>query len=53
MRAVVALGGNALLERSDPADAEIELRHVRQAAEAIAPFAADNELLVCHGNGLR
>jgi carbamate kinase len=51
VRAVIALGGNALLEHSDPSDAAIEQRHARAAAEAIAPFAADNEVLVCHGNG--
>jgi carbamate kinase len=51
VRAVIALGGNALLERTDPPDAEIQQRHVRVAAQAIAPFAADSEILICHGNG--
>lgn len=51
MRAVIALGGNALLQRSDRPDAEIQQRHVRQAAEAIAPLAPDHQLIVCHGNG--
>ncbi len=51
MRVVVALGGNALLERGEPAEAAIQLRHIQKAAYALAPLAADHELVVCHGNG--
>ena len=51
MRLVVALGGNALLERGEKPDAVIQRRHIRRAAEALAPLAAAHELIVCHGNG--
>jgi len=51
MRVVVALGGNALLERGEPPDAAIQQHHVRQAAAALAPLAADHQLVLCHGNG--
>jgi carbamate kinase len=51
MRVVVALGGNALLERDERADAVIQLRHVRRAAAALAPLAVDHQLVLCHGNG--
>jgi carbamate kinase len=51
MRVVVALGGNALLERDERPDAVIQQRHVRQAAAALAPLAADHQLVLCHGNG--
>jgi carbamate kinase len=51
MRVVVALGGNALLERGERPDAVIQRRHVRQAATALAPLAADHQLVLCHGNG--
>jgi len=51
MRVVVALGGNALLERDERPDAAIQRRHVRQAAKALAPLAADHQLVLCHGNG--
>lgn len=51
MRVVVALGGNALLRRGERADASIQLHHVEAAARALAPLAADHELVVCHGNG--
>jgi carbamate kinase len=51
MRVVVALGGNALLERGERPDAAIQRRHVRQAAAALAPLAAAHQLVLCHGNG--
>jgi carbamate kinase len=51
MRIVVALGGNALLERGERPDAAIQRRHVRRAAQALAPLAAEHQLVVCHGNG--
>jgi carbamate kinase len=51
MRVVVALGGNALLERGEKPEARIEHRHVRRAAASLAPLAADHELVICHGNG--
>ncbi len=48
---MIALGGNALLERGESPDAEIQEHHVRVAVEALAPLAADHELFVTHGNG--
>jgi len=51
MRLLVALGGNALLERRDRPDAVIERNHIRQAAEALAPLAAEHQLIISHGNG--
>jgi carbamate kinase len=50
-RVVVALGGNALLERSERPDADIQEHHVQAAVEALAPVAADHDLVVTHGNG--
>jgi carbamate kinase len=51
MRIVIALGGNALLRRSDPMTTEVQRRNVRTAAEAIAPLAAEHSVVVVHGNG--
>ncbi|TAM87275.1 MAG: carbamate kinase [Jatrophihabitans sp.] len=51
MRIVVALGGNALLERGERPEAGIQQHHVRQAAEALAPLTATHEVVLCHGNG--
>lgn len=52
MRVVIALGGNALLRRGEPAEAELQRRNVRAAVEqAIAPIARNHEVVVTHGNG--
>ena len=51
MRVVAALGGNALLERGEPLDADTQRRNVVAAAIALADVARDHELIVTHGNG--
>jgi carbamate kinase len=52
MRVVEALGGNALLRRGEPAEAETQRRNVEHAAAALAAIAsAGHELVVTHGNG--
>ena len=51
MRLVVALGGNALLRRGEPADVETQRRNVKTAAAAIADLSRDHEIVVTHGNG--
>ena len=50
-RVVVALGGNALLRRGEPAEAEIQRRNVLAAAAGLAAAAADHDLVLTHGNG--
>jgi carbamate kinase len=51
MRVVVALGGNALLQRGQPLTAENQRENARVACEAIAPLALEHELVLAHGNG--
>jgi carbamate kinase len=51
MRVVVALGGNALLQRGQPADAATQRRNVAAAVQALAGLAAEHEVIVTHGNG--
>lgn len=51
MLIVVALGGNALLQRDERPDADIQRHHVHRAAAALAPLAAEHQLVLCHGNG--
>jgi carbamate kinase len=51
MRLVVAVGGNALLERGDVPEAEIQVLHALEAVRALAPLAADHDLVITHGNG--
>jgi carbamate kinase len=51
VRIVAALGGNALLERGEQPEAEVQERHVTQAVAALAPLARRHELVITHGNG--
>ena len=51
MRIVVALGGNALLRRGQKPDADVQEQNVATAVTALAPLAAEHELVITHGNG--
>ncbi len=51
MRLVVAVGGNALLERGEVPLARIQEGHVAVAVAALARLATANELVITHGNG--
>lgn len=51
MRVVVALGGNALLQRGQPLTAENQRENARVACRALAPVALEHELVIAHGNG--
>jgi carbamate kinase len=51
VRIVVALGGNALLRRGQPLDADVQLANVKQAAASIAALCAEHDVVVTHGNG--
>ena len=51
MRIVIALGGNALLQRGQPMTAENQRANIRIASEAIARVADGNQLVIAHGNG--
>jgi carbamate kinase len=50
MRVLVAIGGDALVAAHQQPAAGIQRDHVRRAAVALAPLAADHQLIVCHGN---
>ena len=51
MKLVVALGGNALLRRSQVASAPNQLANVRVAAAQLARVAAAHDMVLTHGNG--
>ncbi len=51
MRVVVALGGNALLRRGEPADEASQRRNVSAAVHAVAELAREHQVVVTHGNG--
>lgn len=48
---VVALGGNALLRRSDPMTVEVQRANTKIAVEALAPLVERYDLVLAHGNG--
>ncbi len=51
MRVVIALGGNALLRRGEPMDAELQRGNVARAVKTLAPIAKRHQVIVTHGNG--
>jgi carbamate kinase len=48
---VIALGGNALLERGQKADGAAQRRNIARAATAIAPLLDKYRIIITHGNG--
>jgi len=50
-RLVVALGGNALLQRGEPPTAAVQRGHAGDAMAAVAELAREYELVLTHGNG--
>lgn len=48
---VVALGGNALLKRGEPLEADIQQRNIAQAAVAVAALTKEWRVILVHGNG--
>lgn len=51
MLIVVALGGNALLQRKQPQEEENLVKNVEVAVKSIASLAKDHTVILCHGNG--
>ena len=51
MRVVVALGGNALLQRGQALSAENQRHNIRVAAGQMAEIHEQHELVIAHGNG--
>ncbi len=47
---VIALGGNALLQRGQSLEAAIQLHNIEVAAAAIATMAQAHTVIVTHGN---
>ncbi len=48
---VVALGGNALLRRGEPLEAEIQRQNIATAAKTSAQIAEEYNVVLVHGNG--
>jgi carbamate kinase len=51
VRLIVALGGNALVLRGEPADIETQRANILMAVSAIAQLARSHQVVVTHGNG--
>jgi carbamate kinase len=51
MRIVVALGGNALIQRGQPLDIATQRANLAAAAQGLSALAQDHQLLITHGNG--
>src|SRR4029079_5088900 len=51
MRIVIALGGNALLQRGQPMTADNQRANIRTAAQCIAEGTPGTEISVPHGTG--
>ncbi len=51
MKIVVALGGNALLQRGEPPTATIQRGHAGEAMAAVAELAREHHIVLTHGNG--
>jgi len=51
MRVVVALGGNALLQRGQELNAENQRGNIRVAVVQLAAVHANHQLVIAHGNG--
>jgi len=51
MRIVIAIGGNALLERGQRPDASTQHDNVVRAVQSLAPLAAEHQVVITHGNG--
>ena len=50
-KVVIALGGNALLERGERPDSDIQEAHVESAVTALAPLLDTHDVILTHGNG--
>jgi carbamate kinase len=51
MRLIIALGGNALMQRGEPLDPASQRRNLAVAAEALVPILHLHDAVITHGNG--
>lgn len=51
MKLLIALGGNALLQRGEPFEIETQRINIQRAVRSIVPLANDHQLIITHGNG--
>ena len=51
MKILMALGGNALLQRGQPQEASVQMQNIERASKLIAGIAKHHHVVLCHGNG--
>ena len=51
MLIVIALGGNAILQRHQPLEAHLQRQNIHIAAKSIAKVALKHQVVLTHGNG--
>jgi carbamate kinase len=51
VKVAVALGGNALLQRGERPDSDIQESHVASAVDALTPVLRGHDVVITHGNG--
>jgi carbamate kinase len=51
VKVAVALGGNALLQRGERPDSDIQESHVASAVDALTPLLREHDVVITHGNG--
>jgi carbamate kinase len=51
MRIVIALGGNALIQRGQPLTVQTQRDNLARASDALAALVREHEVLITHGNG--
>lgn len=51
MKILLALGGNALIQRGESLEEATQLKNVKHASKVIAGLSKENQVVICHGNG--
>lgn len=51
MNILIALGGNALLQRGEPLEAEIQHENIKKVAEVVKNISEEHNVIITHGNG--
>ena len=51
MKILLALGGNALIQRGESLEEKTQRKNIKQAAKVIKRFTKEHQVVICHGNG--
>ena len=51
MKILLALGGNALIQRGESLEEKTQLKNIKQAAKVIKGLTKEHQVVICHGNG--